>query len=105
MRHHRIAASLPRTSIAAACSEAFDLSEVDESNVEHRLDLIDLLYRQGYLPWGKGKILKEIESNGRIVRLLGGPYGYIREWVKMGLDNVARGRRARSDGPGAPNEA
>jgi hypothetical protein len=48
--------------------EQIDLSTIDRFNVEQRLNLIEILYRTGYLPWGREQVAREIKENKKMVR-------------------------------------
>ena len=77
--------------------EQIDLSTIYRLNVEQRLNLIEILYRTGYLPWGREQVTREIKENKKMVRILGGTDPYLMAWLKMGLENASRGHRARPD--------
>jgi hypothetical protein len=88
---------LPSTSADMTHAEQLDMSAIGKYNIEQKLNLIESLYRTGYLPWGRKQVKREIDENRRMVRTLGGTYHYLQEWLKMGLENASHGRRVQRD--------
>jgi hypothetical protein len=88
---------LPSRNADMTHAEQIDMIAIDEYSIEQKLNLIEILYRTGYLPWGRKRVMQEIDENRRMVRTLGGTYPYLLEWLKMGLENASYGRRVQRD--------
>jgi hypothetical protein len=88
---------LPSMNADMTHAEQIDMSAIGKYSIEQKLNLIEVLYRAGYLSWSREQITREINGNRRMVRTLGGTYSYLREWLKMGLENASHGRRVQRD--------
>jgi hypothetical protein len=88
---------LPSMNADMTYAEQIDMSAIDKYSVEQKLNLIEIFYRTGYLSWSREQVAREINENRRMVRTLGGTYSYLREWLKMGLENASHGRRVQRD--------
>jgi hypothetical protein len=86
--------------IHAAPCERCSIEAIDGCSVEQKLTLIDQLHEEGYIAWSRDDVASELDSNARMVRLLGGQGAYLREWIKLGLANASSGRFAGA--PDAP---